>query len=117
MVPVDPATDMPPLNRDRKVTVQTVDTVYVFTVELDLREKLQKASNKDGSPLAKNPLLDLRVRQAIDLAIDRKALAEFAKVQLSEPDAVTSRCGVARSCPSLLGGTPPGGGRSSLPVT
>jgi len=33
---------------------------------------------KDGSALPKNPFLDLRVREAIDLAIDRKALAEVA---------------------------------------
>ena len=80
-----PATDVATLQRDPKVTVQTVDTVYVFNVELDLREKLQNASNKDGSPLAKNPLLDLRVRQAIDLAIDRKALAEVAMEGLGKP--------------------------------
>jgi peptide/nickel transport system substrate-binding protein len=73
-----PATDVATLQRDPKVHVQTVDTVYVFNVELDMRNTLQNASNKDGSPLTRNPLLDLRVRQAIDLAIDRKALAEVA---------------------------------------
>ena len=73
-----PATDVAALKRDPKINVQTIDTVYVFNVELDLRDKLQNASNKDGSPLAKNPLLDLRVRQAIDLAIDRNALANVA---------------------------------------
>jgi peptide/nickel transport system substrate-binding protein len=80
-----PATDVATLKRDSKLSVQTIDTVYVFNVELDLRDKLQNASNKDGSPLAKNPLLDLRVRQAIDLAIDRKALAEFAMEGLGKP--------------------------------
>ena len=80
-----PATDVATLKRDTKLTVQTIDTVYVFNVELDLRDKLQNASNKDGSPLAKNPLLDLRVRQAIDLAIDRKGLAEFAMEGLGKP--------------------------------
>jgi peptide/nickel transport system substrate-binding protein len=57
----------------------------VFNVELDMRDKLQNASNKDGSPLAKNPFLDLRVRQAIDLAIDRKGLAEVAMEGLGKP--------------------------------
>jgi ABC-type transport system substrate-binding protein len=33
---------------------------------------------KDGSALAKNPFQDPRVREAVDLAIDRKALAEIA---------------------------------------
>jgi peptide/nickel transport system substrate-binding protein len=73
-----PASDVATLKRDPKINVQTIDTVYVFNVELDMRDTLQNASNKDGSPLAKNPLLDLRVRQAIDLAIDRQALAEYA---------------------------------------
>jgi len=80
-----PATDVAALKRDAKLSVQTIDTVYVFNVELDMREKLQNASNKDGSPLAKKPLLDLRVRQAIDLAIDRKALAEVAMEGLGKP--------------------------------
>jgi len=73
-----PASDVATLKRDPKINVQTIDTVYVFNVELDMRDTLQNASNKDGSPLTKNPFLDLRVRQAIDLAIDRKALAEYA---------------------------------------
>jgi len=40
---------------------------------------------KDGSALAKNPFLDVRVRQAIDLAIDRKALASVAMEDLGRP--------------------------------
>ena len=40
---------------------------------------------KDGSPLPKNPLLDARVREAIDLAIDRKTLAEIAMEGLGKP--------------------------------
>ena len=80
-----PATDVAALKRDPKINVQTIDTVYVFNVELDMRDTLQNASNKDGSPLTKNPFLDLRVRQAIDLAIDRKALAEYAMEGLGKP--------------------------------
>ncbi len=80
-----PASDVATLKRDPKINVQTIETVYVFNVELDMRDKLQNASNKDGSPLAKNPLLDLRVRQAIDLAIDRKGLAEIAMEGLGKP--------------------------------
>ena len=83
-----PATDVTTLKRDSKLNVQTIDTVYVFNVELDMRDKLQNASNKDGSPLAKNPLLDLRVRQAIDLAIDRKSLVEFAMEGLGKSASV-----------------------------
>ena len=80
-----PASDVATLQRDPKITVQTVDTVYVFNIEMDLREKALNVTAKDGSALPKNPFLDLRVRQAIDLAIDRKALAEFAMEGLGKP--------------------------------
>ncbi len=80
-----PATDVATLQRDPKLTVQTIDTVYVFNVELDLRDKPPTVTAKDGSALPKNPFQDLRVREAIDLAIDRKALAEVAMEGLGKP--------------------------------
>ena len=73
-----PATDVAALKRDPKINVQTVDTVYVFNVELDMREKALNVTAKDGSALDKNPFRDLRVREAMDLAIDRKTLAEVS---------------------------------------
>ena len=80
-----PDTDVATLKRDPKLTVDVIDTVYVFNVELDMREKANNVSAKDGSALAKNPFLDLRVREAIDLAIDRKALAEVAMEGMGKP--------------------------------
>ncbi len=80
-----PASDVATLRRDARLSVQTVDTVYVFNVELDMREKALNVTAKDGSALAANPFLDLRVRQAIDLAIDRVALAEVAMEGLGKP--------------------------------
>jgi len=80
-----PATDVAALKRDTKLAVQTIETVYVFNVEMDMRDKAPGVSAKDGSPLDKNPFLDLKVREAIDLAIDRKALAEIAMEGLGSP--------------------------------
>lgn len=80
-----PATDLATLKRDAKINVQVIDTVYVFNVELDMREKALNVSAKDGSPLAKNPFQDPRVREAMDLAIDRKALGEVAMEGLGTP--------------------------------
>ena len=80
-----PASDVDTLKRDPKINVQIIDTVYVFNVELDLRDKPLNVTAKDGSPLEKNPLQDLRVREAMDLAIDRKALAEVAMEGLGKP--------------------------------
>ena len=80
-----PATDVAALKRDPKLSVQTIETVYVFNIEMDMRDKPPGVSAKDGSPLDKNPFLDVRVREAIDLAIDRKALAEIAMEGLGSP--------------------------------
>lgn len=73
-----PASDVPTLKRDPKLSVATVETVYLFNMELDLRDKPPQITAKDGSALPKNPLQDVRVREAIDLAINRPALAEIA---------------------------------------
>ena len=80
-----PATDVETLKRDPKLSVVTVDSVYVFNMELDMRDKPPQVTAKDGSALAKNPIQDPRVREAIDLAIDRKALAEIAMEGLGKP--------------------------------
>jgi len=80
-----PAADVPTLQRDSKLTVSTVDTVYVFNMEMDLRDNSPQISAKDGSKLPKNPLQDTRVRQAINMAIDRNALAEVAMEGLGKP--------------------------------
>jgi len=80
-----PASDVPTLERDPKLKIAKVDTVYVFYVELDHRDKPPQVSAKDGSPLPKNPFQDPRVREAIDLAIDREALAEIAMEGLGKP--------------------------------
>jgi peptide/nickel transport system substrate-binding protein len=82
-----PASDVATLERDPKISVAKVDTVYVFNLEMDMREQppAGQISAKDGSALPKNPYLDIRVREAIDLAIDRKALAEIAMEGLGKP--------------------------------
>lgn len=80
-----PATDVAALKRDTKLNVQTIGTVYVFNVELDFRDKALGAKAKDGSDLTKNPLADQRVRQAINIGIDRAALADVAMEGLGVP--------------------------------
>lgn len=75
-----PAADTKALQSDAKLHVQTIDTVYVFNMEMDQRDQppAGQITGKDGKPLAKNPFRDVRVRTAIDLAVDRKALVEIA---------------------------------------
>ena len=54
-----PASDVATLERDPKITVAKIDTVYVFNLEMDMRDKppAGQVSAKDGSALPKNPYL------------------------------------------------------------
>ena len=85
MIVRTPAADVPTLERDPTLQVVVGDTVYVYYVEFDMREKPPQISAKDGSPLPSNPFRDPRVREAFDLAIDRQALAEIAMEGLGKP--------------------------------
>lgn len=49
------------------------------------RDKSPFVTDKDGKPLDKNPLQDVRVRQAISMAINREAIKERVMEGLSEP--------------------------------
>jgi peptide/nickel transport system substrate-binding protein len=85
MIVRTPAADVPTLERDPNLQVVKGETVYVFYIEFDQRDKPPQISSKDGSPLPSNPFKDPRVREAFDLAIDRPALAEIAMEGLGTP--------------------------------
>jgi peptide/nickel transport system substrate-binding protein len=62
-----------------KVKLITTDSVFTNYLYLDSISPLTpNAMTLDGKPLPKNPLTDLRVRTALDHAINRTALAERA---------------------------------------
>ncbi|MCL6654715.1 peptide ABC transporter substrate-binding protein [Agrobacterium rubi] len=73
-----PASDVPTLERDSKLTIVRQDSVYLFNIAFDFRDKSPQVSAKDGSPLPKNPFTDPKVREAFDLAIDRETITEIA---------------------------------------
>lgn len=73
-----PASDVPTLEQDSKLTIVRQDSVYLFNIAFDFREKSPQISAKDGSPLSKNPFTDPNVREAFDLAIDRETITEIA---------------------------------------
>lgn len=85
MISAVPATDIAALSRSGEFDVVTKDTTFVFLLDFDLREDSAQISAKDGSPLDTNPFLDPRVREAIDLAIDRQALAEIVQDGMGTP--------------------------------
>ena len=82
-----PAADVPTLERDSKLSIVKAPTVYIYNLTSDVREKTPNVTAKDGSPLPTNPLRDPRVREALDLAIDRTALADIAMEGLGTPAA------------------------------
>jgi len=61
------------------------DSFYSMNLQLDQREKTPMVRAIDGSELAENPLRDLRVRQAIDLAIDRETMVDIVLEGLGKP--------------------------------
>lgn len=73
------------LQRDTSVDTEIGDSVYVMNLQLDQREKPPGVRAIDGSELAENPLRDPRVREAIDLAIDREAMVQIVLEGLGKP--------------------------------
>ena len=73
------------LQRDPSVETIIGDSVYIMNLQLDQREETPKVRAKDGSALPQNPLRDLRVRQAIDHAIDRETMVGIVLEGLGKP--------------------------------
>jgi peptide/nickel transport system substrate-binding protein len=71
-----PTPDLPRVRRDPGLrTEQKVSwrTIFFFA---DQRERAPGLTDASGAPLAKNPLRDRRVREALSKAINRRAIAE-----------------------------------------
>lgn len=77
--------DYKALERDRAIKVIKGDSVYVMNLQLDQREPTPMVYDNEGKPLAKNPFRDPKVREAIDLAIDRKAMVDVVLEGLGTP--------------------------------
>ncbi|MDO1583518.1 ABC transporter substrate-binding protein [Rhizobium oryzicola] len=80
-----PSSDVPTLEKDANLKVVRQDSVYLFNISFDFRDKSPQISGKDGKPLDKNPFKDPKVREAFDLAIDREAITEVAMEGLGTP--------------------------------
>jgi peptide/nickel transport system substrate-binding protein len=79
------AADYQALARDKSIKVIKGDSVYVMNLQLDQREKTPHVMSQDGRPLEKNPLRDPKVREAIDIAIDRQAMVDVVLEGLGTP--------------------------------
>ncbi|QFU15136.1 ABC transporter substrate-binding protein [Microvirga thermotolerans] len=80
-----PATDYAAMQKDKSVDTFIADTVYFFNITPNVKETLPKPVKVDGKEIAENPLRDARVREALDLAIDRKTLVRVVLEGLGKP--------------------------------
>lgn len=79
------AADWLALERDPQIDIFKGDSVYVMNLQLDQREQTPKVYDLDGNALPENPLRDPKVREAIDLSIDRQAMVEVVLEGLGRP--------------------------------
>ena len=80
-----PTTDIDRLEEDPNINVSCTASTRLLYWSLDVfREHAEHITAKDGSPI-KNPLSDLRVRQAFNLAIDRNAIVDDVMMGLAVP--------------------------------
>jgi peptide/nickel transport system substrate-binding protein len=86
-------------DRSQLVTGPGLFTLYMY---LDhFRDRVVFATGADGQPLERNPVRDPRVRQALNLAINRTALAERAMEGAADPIGQFAAAGFLGHEPSL----------------
>jgi peptide/nickel transport system substrate-binding protein len=72
-----PTTDVATLKTNRRVELFSAPSVYIFQLYPDtVRDASPLVTDLDGRPLGANPLKDVRVREAISLAINRQAIVD-----------------------------------------
>ncbi|MDY7578869.1 ABC transporter substrate-binding protein [Herbaspirillum sp. RTI4] len=81
-----PPADVPSLKANPKFQLQRKTSWRTLFWTMDqARDTSPDITGKDGKPLAKNPLKDIRVRQAISKAINRQALSDRTLEGLAIP--------------------------------
>ncbi|AOB33267.1 peptide ABC transporter substrate-binding protein [Bordetella sp. H567] len=86
MIEDPPTDDLPKLKADKNLYIQQTPSVRVMYVAMDqFTESSPGITDADGKPLAKNPLKDKRVREALSLAIDRQAIEDRVMGGVAKP--------------------------------
>lgn len=80
-----PSADYLTLQTDPEIETFIADSAYVMNLQLDQREQTPMVRDKQGNPLPENPFRDPKVREAIDLAIDRETMVEIVLEGLGKP--------------------------------
>jgi peptide/nickel transport system substrate-binding protein len=78
LIDVPPAADLPRLKQDPKISVFSIQGLRLIFLYPDFSRKGEEPfiTDNDDKKLATNPLYDLKVRQALSLAINRQGLAD-----------------------------------------
>lgn len=81
-----PTADLSKVRNDKNLNMFSKVSHRLIYLFLDSpREKTPHITDKDGKPLAKNPLMDVKVRTALSMAINRDAIKDHVMEGLSEP--------------------------------
>jgi len=80
-------TDVPRMRREARVTVSEIPSVRLVYVQPDFSRTgpVPGVTDQAGQPLAANPFLDVRVRRALNMAINRQALVQAGMDGLATP--------------------------------
>ncbi|UFN49376.1 ABC transporter substrate-binding protein [Roseomonas sp. OT10] len=98
-----PTSDIAKLRRENRVTLSEADGLRLIFLALDHSRDgaTPFVTDNDGKPIARNPLRDLRVRQALNLAVDRPAIAERVMEGAASPTAQFLSIGSYSSLPDM----------------
>jgi peptide/nickel transport system substrate-binding protein len=81
-----PTSDVTRLARDQRLRVERKVSWRTLFLHVDqMRDAPPGVTDRNGKPLARNPLRDARVRAALAAAIDRKALADKVMEGMATP--------------------------------
>ena len=86
MIDIVPVTDIEALKKNDKVALHQGLSSRIMYLHMDkFRQESPFVTDKNGTPLKKNPLLDPRVRKALSLMIDRDSIVKNVMGGLATP--------------------------------
>lgn len=80
-----PASDYPSMQGDSRLDTFVSDSLYILNVQPVQKETLPQKARVNGAEIDENPFADVRVRTALDLAIDRQTLVRVVLEGLGKP--------------------------------
>ncbi|MFV0332899.1 MAG: ABC transporter substrate-binding protein [Tropicimonas sp.] len=80
-----PASDVLAMKNDKDVETFATDSIYILNIAPNVKDEEPQPITLNGKELEGNPLQDKRVRQALDLAINREVLVNVVLEGLGKP--------------------------------